>query len=183
LDSIDLLLSSITAIAALLAAIVAVLGILLQRQVAAAQVKPLLNIEELTSLEELKKCAVLYLVNDGSGTAVIISASFHRGGRSGLSLKDVLDLEDKGLLHIEGHEFGEQTSYLRSKHKIALLSMSYLGSNLDARKQFDEVGKEIEQTKIAVIFKDIFGRKQPTLDRSFDNIAKLEDSEIQPNDS
>ena len=173
-----MLLSSITAVAALLAAIVAVLGILLQRQVATAQVKPLLNIEELTSLEEPKKCAALYLVNDGSGTAVITSASFHRGSRSGLSLKDVLDLEDKELLLIEGHEFGKQMNYLRPKHKIALLSISYLGSNLDARKQFDEIGREIRQTKIVAIFKDIFGRKQPTLDRPFDNIAKLEDSEI-----
>lgn len=170
-------LNVIAALAAAVTVIVAIWGIRLQKEVAAAQVKPLLNIEGLTSLDfkdEKEDSAEVRLVNEGNGTAVITSVCFQRNDRSGLNLTDVLDNLDEAKgkgLQFKGQHFGERLNYLRSKQRVTLLfvSVKRVRPKPGARELFDAIGKQIEQTKITVKFEDVFGNKQPTFEENFDD--------------
>lgn len=178
-------LSLLTAIAALMAVVVGYLGIRLQHRIAAAQVKPLLTIENLTSLDfkdEEEDSAEVRLVNEGNGTAVITYVCFRRNDQSGLNLRNVLEISDEAQekeLALEGSEFGERLgerpNYLRSESPFTLLKMSVKRRDhySQARKLFDAIGEQIGQTTIIVKFEDVFGNKQPTFRRTFDDPTKV----------
>lgn len=175
--SVLTLFNAIAALAAAVTVIVAIWGIRLQKEVAAAQVKPLLNIENRTTIQyshEEEDRAEVRLVNEGNGTAVITAVCFRRDDRSYGNLTDVLgdlgEARDKGL-QFKGSEFGKGLNYLRSQKCVTLLSVSVnrVRPKPGARELYYAIGNQIAQTKIIVKFEDVFGNKQPTFKETFDD--------------
>jgi len=165
-------LNALSAIAALLAVIVAFKAIRLQQRAIDAQVKPLLNIEEDTSHPERP---VIYLVNDGTGTAVITDVCFerlgHQSSKDSNSLISVLDhdvvrdAKDEGLVDVV-QRFGEELTYLRPERPMELIALLLKRPNSDIEDVFHKLGKQIAQTKMNIKFEDIFHRQKDQ--RKFD---------------
>jgi hypothetical protein len=166
------ILNLLTAIAALFAVGLAVASELraqkrfkqgneIQERIAAANIKPLLDVDVSVVSDEKR----VTLLNEELGTAVITEMVFRKGDRQGNSMPSVIDLAIK-FRWGEFTWFGKQGGYLRAGDSIDLLflSIDILKSQGLPDATIDEilrtVGSQIKGMGISIRFEDILGNRQ-----------------------
>ena len=139
----------------------------IQERIAAANIKPLLDIHPIVGPDERQ----VILNNHGLGSAVIRKITFTKGSRSGYSIPSILE-NTKGLKVFQWdyyEEFSKKgVTCLRAGDHLNLLILS-----ADSMKKFDgltyasidkifkKLNSEIVGTKILIEFEDVLGNKQP----------------------
>lgn len=174
------ILNFLTAIAALFAVGLAVASELraqkrfkegneIQEKIAAANIKPLLGINQHLVID-LRK-VILY--NHGLGSAVITNIVFTKGGRSGYSIPSVLEHVTE-VSWKSFKEYSHEGTYLRAgdHDDLLVLSGSWLKDQglTDAQiiETFRKVDSELAGTKISIEFEDVLGNRQPNFEYTLD---------------
>jgi hypothetical protein len=173
------ILNLLSAIAALSAIILAIASELraqrrfkqsneIQERIAAANIKPLLSINQVVAVDERK----VTLYNDGLGPAVIRKLTFTKEGRTGDSIPSILEIA-KGFGWDSYREFNEP-GYLQARAHIDLLVLSAKGLNGQGfnptwvEEIFKKVNSEIIGIKISIELEDVLGNKQPNFETTLD---------------
>jgi hypothetical protein len=158
----------LTAITAITAIVLSLYSIRLQKKTAAANVKPILQIDQVMKGNDSRE---VHLHNWGVGTAIITSINFRKGNKHGRSLISVLDRANKKYdWHYE--EFGDDLNYLRGGKKKILLRlrvsdlMSQGLSDTDARRILASAGDQVTGTEVSISYKDVLGNDQGKLYRT-----------------
>jgi hypothetical protein len=176
------ILNALTAIAALSAVILATLSERraqrrfkqsneIQERIAAANIKPLLDMHPIVGPDERR----VVLHNHGVGSAVIRKIIFTKGKRSGNSIPSILVLENVKEFQWDYFErFAEGATYLRGGDHLNLLILSGTSLKGDGltHASIDEIFKKLKNaivgTKISIEFEDVLGNKQPNYEYTID---------------
>lgn len=160
--SIEIVISIASVLVAVAAIIVAILAKAQAAKIAAANLRPVLGIDEYhyTNLKSVK------VSNYGGGTAVITSISFSKEGKT--EKRDLVHLFDlkKDVMWDEYRQFPDGVFYLREGQQFTLVELSK--SNLvqqgfsenDASSILDDLDGQFWGIQVSITYEDLLGNKK-----------------------
>jgi hypothetical protein len=173
IDIIAIILSFLTAIAALSAVILAILteiraqkrfkqGNEIQEKIAASSVKPLLTVNESLGLN-----GQVVLLNEGLGPAIMTEIVFRKDGRQGNSIYSVFDPAFSFQWHLEYKEFTRGASYMSAGQRVNLLffdiddlrRQGLMPRTIDAAVR--ALSDQITGIEVSIHYEDVLGNRQP----------------------